>query len=690
MPRYMDIWCNTTEVGPAGCRSAKVLLVVELSDGRRATLVTRAGGTPGAAGGWVGRQGPRVYQHEYHGEVYDAAREVPEWSAASAAAVGGSWAPAIASPPREIADGVLEPMRLPPMRKLDTYRPVSVTKLVSDPRGSNFSCNATRGTLGGVAPEGQFFDSELRLACTPGTGVISEIRFANFGAPSLSRDCAHFSAGSGCAGANSSRAVVEAACLGKASCSIRVDVNTFGYDPCPGVLKRLAVVAAGCESAIPPTPLAPNVSWLYDFGQNLAGVTELRLRAADATAAAAEGAAFWIRHAEGLNEDGSARNVYCANSGRFPALGDICGSCGSYPGPDVPQFGGNCANQTNLFVPRPGDTQDVVYSPLFTGSGFRYAQLYGGAAGFAPDHSTLVARFVHTDVPVAGNVRLGAVAAVPGGTPDVLNAVHHIVLFAQRSNLWSIPTDCPQRERRGWLGDAHVSSNEAALNHDMRAFYRHYLRLIRDDQLLGCQTPLGHGGYQGTNVTGQYSSCDADACVGALPDVVPFTTGPYGGFCQGQPSGGNPGRSHIMSSYTRSGATTATRAPSPSTTSGCTLSSTFGGAGRTRMGSSPLAAWGTGSTPSGPSKTRQPAPSALSIRCSPYTTWSCSRACWVARMTRQRGRQSSPPGAPRITRGSSTRRRVATALTSTRLTAARPPMSWRCTLARFPPRLWPA
>ena len=46
-----------------------------------------------------------------------------------------------------------------------------------------------------------------------------------------------------------------------------------------------------------------------------------------------------------------------------------------------------------------------------------------------------------------------------------------------------IPTDCPQRERRGWTGDAQFSSEEAMLNYDMQSFYTKYLDDLRDDQL---------------------------------------------------------------------------------------------------------------------------------------------------------------------------------------------------------------
>ena len=56
------------------------------------------------------------------------------------------------------------------------------------------------------------------------------------------------------------------------------------------------------------------------------------------------------------------------------------------------------------------------------------------------------------------------------------------------SNFQSIPTDCPQRERRGWMGDAQASADEASGNFDMQTFYEEFLNKIRDG--LGCRLYL--------------------------------------------------------------------------------------------------------------------------------------------------------------------------------------------------------
>jgi hypothetical protein len=101
----------------------------------------------------------------------------------------------------------------------------------------------------GVAGEG----STLTLQCTAAGAVIDDITFASFGTPADSV-CPSFSTGQ--CDATSSSAVVKAACVGKASCSVNVSVSTFG-DPCDGTSKELAVVAH-CSSGGGTQPGATN------------------------------------------------------------------------------------------------------------------------------------------------------------------------------------------------------------------------------------------------------------------------------------------------------------------------------------------------------------------------------------------------------------------------------------------------
>ena len=67
------------------------------------------------------------------------------------------------------------------------------------------------------------------------------------------------------------------------------------------------------------------------------------------------------------------------------------------------------------------------------------------------------------------------------------------------SNFQSIPTDCPQRERRGWLGDAQLSAETNFHNFDMSASYTSFIQGINDSQnkstgaVSDCVPWYGHG-----------------------------------------------------------------------------------------------------------------------------------------------------------------------------------------------------
>ena len=53
------------------------------------------------------------------------------------------------------------------------------------------------------------------------------------------------------------------------------------------------------------------------------------------------------------------------------------------------------------------------------------------------------------------------------------------------------PTDCPQREERlGWIGDAHVTAEEAIYNFDMNQFYAKWLKDIRLNQVPSGDIPF--------------------------------------------------------------------------------------------------------------------------------------------------------------------------------------------------------
>lgn len=135
-------------------------------------------------------------------------------------------------------------------------------------------------------------------------------------------------------------------------------------------------------------------------------------------------------------------------------------------------------NQENLRSARAEDHYilkgegEEIWEPRFTYHGFRYIEVTGFPG--VPKIDSVRGRVVHTAVSPTGNFSC---------SNQLLNDLQRIILWGQKTNLHSIPTDCCQRdERMGWMGDAHVTAEEAIMNFDMAAFYTNFLRNIRDVQ----------------------------------------------------------------------------------------------------------------------------------------------------------------------------------------------------------------
>lgn len=196
--------------------------------------------------------------------------------------------------------------------------------------------------------------------------------------------------------------------------------------------------------------------YVYDFCQNMAGFTTLRVPAG---AAVVPNATISQLHAEAIHG----------------------------PPPSTIFHHYHNAAEINNYVTR-GDGAAIEYTAQFTYAGFRFVQLTGYPG--VPDFSTLSAHFIHTDYEMTGSISF---------SDPMLDAVQHITRTAAMSNFQSIPTDCPQRERRGWLGDAQLSCETNMHNFDMGAPYTSFVQQIDDALNEAGATPdcvpyYGHGG----------------------------------------------------------------------------------------------------------------------------------------------------------------------------------------------------
>ena len=217
--------------------------------------------------------------------------------------------------------------------------------------------------------------------------------------------------------------------------------------------------------------LQPVDRWddVVDFGQNLAGWVRLRVRAE-------QGQTLTVRHAEVL--EGKALLTTPLRT----------------------------AKATDTWVLTAGEH---VLEPPFTFHGFRYAEVTTDAEVLSVE-----AVAVHSDL-------------VPTATftcsDGRLEQLHSNVVWGQRGNFLSVPTDCPQRdERLGWTGDAQVFAATASLLHDSRGFFADWLADLEVAQLPDGRVPIVVPNVLGPDWSGIAGWSDA-ACV--IPWEVAVRTG---------------------------------------------------------------------------------------------------------------------------------------------------------------------
>jgi alpha-L-rhamnosidase len=173
---------------------------------------------------------------------------------------------------------------------------------------------------------------------------------------------------------------------------------------------------------------------VFDMGQNVVGWVRLKVEGE-------AGTEVTLRHAEALNPDGT---IYTTNL-RF-------------------------ARATDRYVLK-GEGEEV-YEPRFTFHGFRYVEITGYPG--EPPLGALTGRVAHSATPPTGSFECSS---------QMVNKLQSNIVWGQRGNFLSIPTDCPQRdERLGWMGDAQVFVRTASFNMDVAAFFEKWMADVEDAQ----------------------------------------------------------------------------------------------------------------------------------------------------------------------------------------------------------------
>ena len=72
----------------------------------------------------------------------------------------------------------------------------------------------------------------------------------------------------------------------------------------------------------------------------------------------------------------------------------------------------------------------------------------------------------------------GNVGSVQTRAAEVLSGINEMTLQSQRTNVAAyIPTDCPTREKHGWMGDALDASEQALFNFDTLSMHTHFMQV---------------------------------------------------------------------------------------------------------------------------------------------------------------------------------------------------------------------
>jgi alpha-L-rhamnosidase len=130
-------------------------------------------------------------------------------------------------------------------------------------------------------------------------------------------------------------------------------------------------------------------------------------------------------------------------------------------------------------------TGEEYWTPRFSYCGCRYLQVEGAApAGRAapgtPEIIELANEFIHADVEQTGDFTC---------SQTLLMQIHALIKQAVLSNTVSVFTDCPHREKLGWLEQDHLNAATLLYNEDVVTLFEKTVSDIVDAQLPSGQIP---------------------------------------------------------------------------------------------------------------------------------------------------------------------------------------------------------
>lgn len=183
---------------------------------------------------------------------------------------------------------------------------------------------------------------------------------------------------------------------------------------------------------------------IVDFGQNLNGWIRL-------TELGPEGTEITISYGEWLDADGDL-------------IQDNVAATPFAPLRDAP-----LPFQTDRVI---SAGKGEIFEPRHSTKGFQFVRVEGYDGTL--DSASIKSIVVHSDLPKIGSFLC---------SDERINRLHRAADWSFRSNACDIPTDCPTRERSGWVGDWQVYVATALYLYDVSGFSAKWLGDLAADQL---------------------------------------------------------------------------------------------------------------------------------------------------------------------------------------------------------------
>ena len=245
-----------------------------------------------------------------------------------------------------------------------------------------------------------------------------------------------------------------------------------GIAPPPNLATKLVaraappIVAQEDFTPVAMTNPAPG-TWVFDFGQNFTGVPKLNLRQVPA------GSTVKMAPAESLNPDGTVNQASLMGGG---------------PSRSVDLF-----NTYTAYGARNGES----WQPQFNYFGMQWVQVTGLPDGYTPARDLITGVRLQADTPAAGEFH---------SSNARINRIHQMARYSFASNIMSVFTDCPGREKLSYPADYTMVMGAIHRNFELAAFMRTTMRHLVEGQSIAdtpmrgnvaLKTPVYDWGYTG-------------------------------------------------------------------------------------------------------------------------------------------------------------------------------------------------